>query len=60
MDGFILLHLKQLSIQTNDFVLIKKYTTKYELYFCKENLDLLDMADFLKNIKILIFDNTKN
>ena len=61
MDGFILLHLKQLSYSGRiDLVLIKKIIQqKYELYFCKEDLDLLDMADF-KNIKnFLIFDNTK-
>ena len=58
----ILLHLKQLSYSGRiDLVLIKKIIKKkYELYFCKEDLDLLDMADFKKNIKnFLIFDNTK-
>ena len=62
VDGFILLHLKQLSYSGRiDLVLIKKIIQqKYELYFCKEDLDLLDMADFKKNIKnFLIFDNTK-
>ena len=53
VDGFILLHLKQLSYSGRiDLVLIKKIIQqKYELYFCKEDLDLLDMADFKKNIK---------
>ena len=62
VDGFILLHLKQLSYSGRiDLVLIKKIIQqKYELYFCKEDLDLLNIVDFKKNIKnFLRIDNTK-
>ena len=62
VNGFILLHLKQLSYSGKiDLNLIKKILLeKYELYFCKEDLSLLNINDFKKNLdNFLIFNNTK-
>jgi len=62
IDGFILLHLKQLSYSGKiDIEIIKKILLQdYELYFCKEDLSLLNMIDFKKNLNnFLIFDRTK-
>ena len=60
VDGFILIHLQQLSYSgTLDLNLIKEILKeKYELHFCKEDLSLHNLSDFKKNLDNFITYNS--